>query len=136
MATYVPSEVASSKTADEFWEWISSSARQSVLISMEKPLMLGLGKTITQLPQEQLMSGSLGEFIGEAMRMLGERLTHGQQLGAIREDLPLELLLQLWMGIDATLSAWTLELWGDCTEAEQRGLIEKSLDTFRRLFEP
>lgn len=126
--------IGTARTAEEFWDRFHDSSMQSARLAMAEPLSLALGKAFAQIPKELWEQGALGEYIATVMAALGECLVHGQRVGAVRDDLPMSLILQLWMAIDAPLGLWTFERWEEASEPERLDMLEVTLDIYQRVF--
>ncbi len=63
-------------------------------------------------------------------------LRRGQQVGAIRKDVPLDLLVTLAFGWGEALDRWTIAHWDEVarTEARLSAHIDVGMDLFRRAF--
>jgi len=67
------------------------------------------------------------------MRVLFER---GQKLGAVRRDVPIELMLTLWASLDSVADAWLLEHWDELDDAQRSAHVTLIVDLARRMWSP
>ena len=58
-------------------------------------------------------------------------LSRGQEVGVIRKDLPLELMVELTMAMDEAADRWQAEHAGDYTEDEMRAIMFARMDLLR-----
>ena len=73
----------------------------------------------------------------DAFRLwLTEFLRRGQQVGAVRKDVPLDLLVTLAFGWGEALDRWTIAHWDEVarTEARLSAHIDLGVELFRRAF--
>ncbi len=67
------------------------------------------------------------------MRAVFER---GQQLGAVRRDVDLELMLSLWASLDSVADAWLLEHWDELDPGQREEHVTLIVDLARRMWSP
>jgi AcrR family transcriptional regulator len=67
------------------------------------------------------------------IRVLFER---GIELGAVRSDVSLELMLNLWASIDSVADAWLLEHWDELNDAQRSQHVSLIVDLARRMWSP
>lgn len=128
--------IMSAETPDEFWERFTTSTHQSMMLAMKKPLAIELGTALSALPPELLGQGEVGAYIAEVTALLIEVVEHGQKIGAIRTDIPLEFLIQIWTSVDMAFTRWSLSRWKDLDEKEQEELMMLGIDTYQRIMKP
>ena len=128
--------IMSAETPDEFWERFTTSTHQSTMLAMKKPLAIELGTALSALSPELLGQGEVGAYIAEVTALLTEVVEHGQKIGAIRTDIPLEFLIQIWTSVDMAFTRWSLSRWKDLDEKEQEELMVLGIDTYQRIMKP
>lgn len=128
--------IMSAETPDEFWERFTTSTHQSMMLAMKKPLAIELGTALSALSPELLGQGEVGAYIAEVTALLIEVVEHGQKIGAIRTDIPLEFLIQIWTSVDMAFTRWSLSRWKDLDEKEQEELMVLGIDTYQRIMKP
>ena len=60
----------------------------------------------------------------------------GQELGAVRDNLPMPLMLELIMAVDEVGDNWLLSRWDEVTDQELEDHIEMVVDLVRRMLQP
>ncbi|MFO7538133.1 MAG: hypothetical protein R6X32_08725, partial [Chloroflexota bacterium] len=100
------------------------------------PWVFGLVKSASRLTPEQLEETGLTDTFGQMHLFLADLIGKGQQVGAIRSDLPPTLLISLLMAIDDALDHWLLEHWSTLTAAEMEQIAHKTLTGMQRLLQP
>ena len=78
----------------------------------------------------------MGAYIAEVTALLIEVVEHGQKIGAIRTDIPLEFLIQIWTSVDMAFTRWSLPRWKELDEKEQEELMMLGIDTYQRIMKP
>jgi len=63
-------------------------------------------------------------------------LRRGQELGVVRTDLPLELLLEMYLAADQAGDRWTAEHWDDFDEHGKLQLLEAHMNLARDILDP
>ena len=70
-----------------------------------------------------------------AWQWQAELIRGGQALGAVRDDLPVELLQALLVGADEAGDRWFVTNWDDLGEHEIERLFKEVFAIFRRMLE-
>jgi AcrR family transcriptional regulator len=81
-------------------------------------------------------SGPAGVFFGWVRRWTVRVLERGRELGAVRRDVPLPLLVDLTMALGQVSDRWILEAWDTLSPAERERIIAIDVGLFRRILEP
>ncbi len=102
-----PPEEEAPAERDEFWPRLEQRYRQQFLQLQSTPWMRGLARAVWRMPAE-MREGPLAPVYGELERRLRADLEHGQQVGAVRGELPLELICDLYLAIDQATEQWLL----------------------------
>jgi AcrR family transcriptional regulator len=90
---------------EAFWRAIGDVYARSMDLLEETPWLLGIAKACWKLPQEG-SEGPLARIRKQARELVGRAMRVGQRSGAVRSDLPDELLIDLAVGIDEILDRW------------------------------
>ena len=117
---------------EEFWRFIREMTDEAMRRADEKPELMQLGVVAAALPPSAREHHSVVEFYAEASEYIVRLVTTGQRIGAVRDDLPLPVLIKLWVSIDTILSEWGAGVWDDHDARDE--VITVSLDAFQRLF--
>lgn len=124
------------QTPEEYWDAFDEMLRRSLSLWREDPQSAEISRSF----QHMRKTGQLGEALQQVMEVGGrwatELLRKGRDVGAIRTDLPLELLTELTMAVDAVVDGWLAERWDELTPAGQQELLAQAFDLFRRLCVP
>jgi AcrR family transcriptional regulator len=124
-------------TASEFWTeleryfWHSLDQLRAAPASRE--LITRLGAAINQDPE---LRERLGPLMAETQCHLGAVWERGQQVGAVRDDLPAATLIALAQAAKSTLSAAMLPADRGASDDELATFTRAYLDLLRRMCEP
>lgn len=110
--------------ADNFWSVLATVYEQQILHFDDRPWAFGAIKAAWRVPQAAFEAQpTLQELVSEIHSRLHAILQRGQELGAIRTDLPLDLLAGLFIAIDDASDRWLLANW----QALQREELQKTV---------
>jgi AcrR family transcriptional regulator len=123
-------------TAENFWDELADLYRQQFTIYAERPWVFGIAKAGGSLSAETLSQGPLAEVWEQAQLLLVGLLEHGRELGAIRDDMPDELLLSLLIAVDDAHDRWLYAHWPELSPADLEQAALRISDTLRRLLAP
>lgn len=115
---------------DDFWGEFSRLNRACMEYAIAEPMMMGLVKSVYRA----WMGAETGSIVQDAWvnarGFMHRILERGQELGAIRTDLPLDLLVHITMAMGQANDIWLLERW----ETIDFSNPDKILDTLERLY--
>lgn len=122
-------------TAETFWPSFDGVVRRSADYMNKNEWFVQLFRSIYR------MRGSGGrkatkrvfDWIGHWTATM---LTRGQEVGAVRNDVPLDFLVELAVAVGETGDRWLLTRWNEMNKAEREQIILAQLDAFHRLLEP
>jgi len=123
-------------SAASYWVALDALFQAAVQHAVAHPEAVGLGKAFYGIPREQWFAGHIGEYMAEKMAELAQIFEVGQRVGAIRTDLPIPVLQQLWLNINEVLERWALEQWDESTDDQRAHLFDCAVDVFKRTFTP
>jgi AcrR family transcriptional regulator len=122
--------------AAHFWPAIEELYRQVIDHVAEAPWMLGVARAVWRLSTEARGQRKLGALFDRSQRLLESVIRRGQRVGAVRTDLPADLLIALLVGIDGAWDRWLLGAMDRLPAKETRAIAARILPAVRRLFEP
>lgn len=122
--------------ATEFWEFVVQLNRAGLLFQRSHPIAARLTRAVAQSPlREQLGRASMRT----AQSTPGQYacwVALGQRLGAIRTDLPSDLLVELAIDLATRLDVWFAERAARTTDQEIERLAVQFANLMQRAFEP
>ena len=136
-AIVIPVDSLDLETLDvkNFWpslEALMAEARSRVHAN---PWLVGFTRLMYDPPDVPGVRESLAEKFEEARQWQAELIRRGQTLGAVRDDLPVELLQALLVGADEAGDRWFVENWEDLGDEEVERLFSEVFAIFRRMLE-
>lgn len=96
-------------TAEDFWAWYDQMFRRMIALSASDPVIVGLMRTMAAVRTAGNVAGSFATLEARTMAWMAELVRRGQSVGAIRTDLPTELLVRVVRGIDEAVDGWIAE---------------------------
>ena len=123
-------------TAANYWAVLSEYLRQTRARAREHPWMVGFIRMIYDPPAIPEIERSLAERFAEAREFQGALIRRGQELGTVRDDLPVDLMLALLTGADEAADRWFVNHWDHKSDDEIERLSEEVFAIFRRMVEP
>lgn len=118
-------------SAAQFWEHVLQLLRIGFQFQQQHPLAARLNRAVAQSP----LRGELGR--SSAHRAVSPRARHeewlrlGQALGAVRTDLPFELLVSLSLGISTEVDIWFADVSQSYDEPRLEALARELRDVLR-----
>ncbi len=123
-------------TAENFWDEVAALYRQQFTSYAERPWVFGVVKSGGSSAVEMLEQGPLAELWTQAQFLMVQLLRRGRELGAIRADLPEDLLLSLLVAVDDAHDRWLAARWSELTPADLEEAAARISETLRRLLTP
>lgn len=122
--------------AAAFWPNLESLMWEARARARESPWLAAF----TQLMRTPPVGADLPEITRERFEELQRRqadlIRRGQEIGAVRTDLPADLLLVMLNGADEDGDRWIVDNWRRFDENEIERLSEAVIETLRRILEP
>ncbi|NUP08794.1 MAG: helix-turn-helix transcriptional regulator [Polyangiaceae bacterium] len=122
------------ETADAFW----SQTEQMVERAMGA--MAGNARTAALLRMAARSPGAMAEAFGAYEPAFTAPLIHalenGRRVGAVRDDLPVELLAACSIGLGSALDRWLAQHGADLGPRRMRTLATQSLSLFEQMLAP
>ncbi len=119
-----------------FWPAVFDLYRHGITHLKQAPWMLGVAKSVWRLSREARGQKQLAEVFGDAQAWLSRFLVRGQEVGAIRDDLPLDLLVALVLAMDSAWDQWFLEHLDTLSQAEAEAVVWKLLEATQGMLQP
>ena len=121
--------------AESFWPSLEALMREARSRVRANPWLVGFTRLIYDPPDVPGIRESLAEKFDEARQWQAQLIRRGQTLGAVRDDLPVELLQALLVGADEAGDRWFVENWDQLGEVEIERLFREVFAIFRRMLE-
>lgn len=121
---------------DEYWAAAREIYRQLLLEWQDRPWIPGMIKAIWRLSGEARAKKILAPLFERTREWLTAFLRRGQEIGLVRTDLPLDLLLDLCLALDTAFDQWAAAHVSTMSAADLAVHGEAALDIARRVLEP
>jgi AcrR family transcriptional regulator len=122
--------------ADNFWERVAEQFRQQWAYAYERPWLLGAVKAAAKLSKKALANEGLIAVFNEVMGWMLAIFKRGQTVGAVRTDLPDDLLFALIQAVDDVNDRWLIEHRSELQREHMDEVAERAIDLLRRLLAP
>lgn len=116
---------------DEFWDALLELTHRSVALARRSEWWIRLLRSYHRLRQEGSPQEAVERLVELARGWWRTIITRGQVLGLIRDDLPLDLLVETAMGADDAGDRWMMERWDDFSDEELRRIVDARVDLLR-----
>jgi AcrR family transcriptional regulator len=123
-------------TADAFWPSIERLGERFMLSTEGEPWIISAAKAIWAVPNDARKSGPLQEAYAEIENWMFTLLKHGQDLGVVRTDIPLGLLLTMVLGMDEAGDRWVLEHFEELGAEEVQRIWTIIFRMWRKVLSP
>jgi AcrR family transcriptional regulator len=122
-------------TAEDYWDRLKAVFEQSVpLLEMDTWYMRVI-RSFYRLRDEPGAPVVLSQVMDQGKDLAGTMLARGVELGVVRTDLPLELLVELYLAADQAGDRWLLRHWDDFGSAERQALMAARMDLVRDMLD-
>ena len=121
---------------DTYWPSLEALMQEARSRIRANPWLVGFTRLMYDPPEIAGVRESLAEKFDEARQWQAELIRRGQTLGAVRDDLPVELLQALLVGADEAGDRWFVSNWENLEEKEIERLFQEVFAIFKRMLEP
>ncbi len=120
---------------DEFWDALLELTHRSVDWARRNDWWMKLGKAFHRLQQEAGATTATGRLLEVGRGWWNSIIARGQELGLIRTDLPLDLLVEIVMGADQGGDRWMMEHWDEFSEEGIKKIVDARVDLLRDMLD-
>lgn len=121
-------------TAENYWARFRDYMHAAAEHWQAHPEITALAKTVHSLGALKYEEPFV-QLMVKGRRWLREIFDAGIELGVVRTDYPLELMMDAWLAVDEVIDRYGAEHWEAMSPEEQRGFVLQGWDLFRRMFE-
>ena len=123
-------------TRDSLWPTILASMGQALQITQTRPEIITAGRMFYKSREVPEGAALTGEYLGALSGWITGIIHRGQEVGAFRNDLPDDLLIDMLMAMGMTMDNWVLNRWDQFDEDARSGLVVKFIDIVQRFLAP
>jgi len=121
-------------TADNFWDELENQGQRALDVFTRNVWYVKLARMVLRLRGEPKGIEKTGRLFDAARLFVANVLERGQELGAVRTDLPQSLMIDCAMGLGEALDRWMIMHWDEMDDAAKLKMISVDFGLFRRLF--
>ncbi len=136
MATTIDALSLDQLNAENFWSLMAEQYRQQWAYAYERPWLLGAVKAATKLSRKAQENRALSAVFNEVMGWMTALFKRGQAVGAVRTDLPDDLLFALIPAVDDVSDKWLLDHRSELRREDLDAIADRATDLLRRLLAP
>lgn len=122
--------------AETFWPEIEAWIERTVRESMKRPSMMKLVRIVLTMTGDIRRDPRLAPLYELAYRIIRELVERGQHLGVVRDDMPLELLVQITVAADEAIDRWVVEHFDEFGDDDVDRIVGTYMDVTQRMLAP
>jgi AcrR family transcriptional regulator len=122
-------------TEEDYWERWRLLTERSLELLRGDAWYTRVALAYTRFQDEPVARAALTRLSEEKLEQARAVLARGQELGEVRTDLPLELLVEAAAAVGEASGRWIMRRWASLSEAERRALLEARLDLTRDMLD-
>jgi AcrR family transcriptional regulator len=122
--------------AGTFWPSLDRLLEENHRRLRERPWLAGILRMLHDARPEAGVDAVIAEELSRAHAWVRALLRRGQEVGAVRTDLPVELLLDVLTRADQAADRWLLANWDRLAPEDRERAGRQTLDLWRRIAGP
>ncbi|NJD19363.1 MAG: TetR/AcrR family transcriptional regulator [Gemmatimonadetes bacterium] len=124
-----------SLTKDDYWERLREASRRSFQSLEADTWYMRLLRSFWRLREEEAAQSATAGGLDWSRNLTRAFFQRGQELGTVRTDLPLDLMLDMFLAADQAGDRWMMEHWDGLDEREKAELVDARLDFARDMLD-
>lgn len=128
--------VQAASTAEGFWREVRAWYRHALQLCQDEPASIGLIRSLMKRVERGTGSAALTELRRLGRGYLEDFIRRGQQLRAVRDDLPEGLLTSILMALEEGIDFWLADQVSDLDAAQLDVIADTLAAVYRRVAEP
>ena len=121
---------------DRFWAACRSIYERSLRFMLADPRNAAMCMSITRARAQLEGHPALLELLGRMKDWSGEIIRYGQSIGAVRTDLPTDLVVEMALSLMDAGDRWLMAHWDEITPDSVDATAETMVGLFRRMGAP
>jgi AcrR family transcriptional regulator len=122
--------------ADTFWPRLEGLLRENHERLREQPWLVGIVRQLVSPPPAAGIDADMARLVASVHAWVAGLLHRGQEVGAVRSDLPLDLLLAVVTAADHAADQWMFDRWDALNEADREQMVRRVFGLWRRMADP
>ncbi len=123
-------------TAAQYWQQVEESVRRGARFWRTEPHTAGLVRSFVRAAARGEVSDGIREMRDVYRQTLSLFVGVGQAVGAVRTDLPLDLLIELLLSVGEGMDVWVADHLDELDDDALDALAVQMCDLYRRLAAP
>jgi len=124
-----------SLTQEDYWERVREVSRRSFRSLEVDTWYVRLMRAFWRLREEEAARRATAGVMDWSRNLTRLFLVRGQELGTVRTDLPLELMLEMFLAADEAGDRWIMERWDGLDERGKAELLDARVDFARDMLD-
>jgi AcrR family transcriptional regulator len=112
----------------DFWEAMFDMYDHALRYMYEHPDIIGFGREVRHLVSSGVMHSAFADYSRESYNIILNIMLRGQEMGAVRKDVPIDLLVHAVYYMDEGMDIWMLGHWEELSEDERKRFIRLYVD--------
>jgi len=123
-------------TVDAYWAQALEMTRASFRYYRDAPFMAAIARGLVKALQQGQATQAALEYRDALRAWMSLLASAGQAVGAVRTDLPTDLLMSLAVSVSEGVDFWLAERIDELDDDELEALAHTTLDLYRRMAQP
>lgn len=129
-------DLTTARDAATFWIEFEAWYVRSLIAFQQEPSAVGLARSLVKATSRGVAGSALVELRRFARTWVDQFIHKGQSLGAVRRDLPIDLLTRVLMGLEESIDLWLGERIGGMKAKEMAATAALLTRLYRDVVEP
>ncbi|MBN1342411.1 MAG: TetR/AcrR family transcriptional regulator [Phycisphaerae bacterium] len=121
---------------DEFWGQIDHLYRRYLRFGLDNPNLVGVLQSIAAIRPGAIQADLREKLLIKDTDWYKRLILRGQQLGAVRDDLPTDLLYAIIAGLSEAKDRWFFREWSEAGSIDVEQCARLMVHLFRRILLP
>jgi AcrR family transcriptional regulator len=123
-------------TTENFWAAVAEIHRLPLMRSMDKPWLFKILNVAAQVAFTDTWQGPLASLTQQMRMLMVNLIKHGQKIGAIRTDLPDDLILAWFLALDRASDNWLMSHWQEIDMAKIVQISDQTIGALKNALIP
>lgn len=121
-------------TAENYWQRVREVSRRSLEQMETDTWYMRILRAYYRLREEPAARAATARVLDRSREMVRAFFQRGRDLGVVRADLPLELLVEIHLASDEAGDRWMVQHWELLSDAERQSLLDARVDLMRDMW--
>lgn len=123
-------------TAKAFWSECARLLRLFYHAGLKNPLLIGVLRSVLELKPGQMAEDLMAQITLKDVRWYEGIIQRGQALGAVRTDVPLDLIIEVYLAVLVARVKWSMKQLLDGAPLDIEEDVADIIDLLRRMAAP